>query len=173
MQPRNPRVVLLLGVGAGFAVALLAILLGAGIVGRRQAADQEARVGRGSELYGAYCQTCHGDSRGIGGQPGVPSHGPEGHTWHHSDRNLTETILNGSSLMAQQMEEELEEMRRQVGDEIVDIMRKQMGLQDGAPRMPAWRGTLADEDIDAVLAYIRTFWTPEQQRAQQQTPMMR
>ena len=73
--------------------------------------------------------------------------------------------------MADQMEEELADMRRQVGDEITEIMRKQMGLQDGAPRMPAWRSAISDEDVDAVVAYMKTFWTPEQRRLQQETPM--
>ena len=131
-----------------------------------------AVVARGAELYATYCHTCHGDSRGIGARPGVPSHGSDGHTWHHSDRNIRETILNGSSGMADQMEEELAEMRRQLGDEIADIMRKQMGLTEGAPRMPAWSGTLSDSDVEAVLAYIKTFWTPEQLRTQQAGPMM-
>ena len=162
---------------AGFAVmAVVAaglVVLGPGLSfhpGRGMA--DEAAVARGSEVYATYCHTCHGDSRGIGARPGVPSHGPDGHTWHHSDRNLRETILNGSSGMADQMEEELAEMRRQLGDEIADIMRKQMGLTEGAPRMPAWEGTLSDSDVDAVLTYIKTFWTPEQLRMQQAGAMM-
>ena len=74
--------------------------------------------------------------------------------------------------MADQMEEELDEMRRQLGDEIAEIMRRQMGLTDGAPRMPSWAGTLSEPDVDAVLAYMKTFWTPEQLRLQQEGPMM-
>lgn len=168
----NRRLVLLLGGAAGFAGALVAVWLASSLIGWRQASDREGQVAHGAQLYATYCQTCHGDSRGIGGQPGVPSHGPEGHTWHHSDRNLKETILNGSSGMAQQMEEELAEMRRQLGDELADMMRERMGLQAGAPRMPAWRGTLSDQELDAVLAYIKTFWRPEQRRLQQEMPMM-
>ena len=169
LQPRG--LTLPLGLLAGFALTALVLLLVTTLVGRRQITERDARLARGAELYASGCQTCHGDRAGIGGQRGVPSHGPEGHTWHHSDSNLKETILNGSSRMADQMEEELADMRRQVGDEITEIMRKQMGLQDGAPRMPAWRSAISDEDVDAVVAYMKTFWTPEQRRLQQETPM--
>ena len=37
---------------------------------------------------------------------------------------------------------------------------------------PPWKGTLSDDDIRAVIAYIKTFWTPEQRRLQQESPMM-
>ena len=55
---------------------------------------------------------------------------------------------------------------------VLPRMRKQMGLTEGAPRMPAWSGTLSESDVEAVLAYIKTFWTPEQLRTQQAGPMM-
>ncbi len=116
------------------------------------AADQ---LTRGEALYRANCQGCHGDARtGEGGLPGVPVHGPEGHTWHHSDRNLTEIILDGSGPMG-------------------EMMRDMMGIPPETPRMPAWRGTLSEEEIAAILAYIKAGWTPEQRRFQQETPMMR
>jgi mono/diheme cytochrome c family protein len=112
-------------------------------------------LARGEALYWANCQSCHGDARtGEGGPPGVPVHGPAGHTWHHSDRNLTEIILGGSGEMG-------------------EMMRRMMGTPPETPRMPAWRGTLSDEDIAAILAYIKAGWTPEQRRSRQETPMMR
>jgi mono/diheme cytochrome c family protein len=112
-------------------------------------------VQRGEALYKANCLRCHGDARtGQGGLPGVPVHGPDGHTWHHSDRNLTDIILNGSGEMG-------------------EMMRKMMGVPPETPRMPAWRGTLTQAEIADILAYIKTGWTPEQRRFQQETPMMR
>jgi len=112
-------------------------------------------VQRGGALYRANCLSCHGDARtGEGSLPGVPVHGPDGHTWHHSDRDLTEIILDGSGEMG-------------------EMMRKMMGVPAETPRMPAWRGTLSEDDIAAILAYIKTGWTPEQRRFQQETPMMR
>jgi mono/diheme cytochrome c family protein len=112
-------------------------------------------LARGAALYAANCQSCHGDAHtGAGRLPHVPSHGPDGHTWHHSDRNLTEIILDGSGEMG-------------------DMMRRMEGVPEDAPRMPAWRGKLSEADIAAILAYIKAGWTPEQREFQQKTPMMR
>ena len=113
------------------------------------------QLARGEVLYRADCQSCHGDARtGEGHLPGVPVHGPTGHTWHHSDRNLTEIILDGSGAMG-------------------EMMWRMMGTPAGTPGMPAWRGKLSEDDIAAILAYIKAGWTPEQRRFQQETPMMR
>jgi hypothetical protein len=86
--------------------------------------------------------------------PGAPVHGPAGHTWHHSDRNLTEIILDDSGEMG-------------------EMMRGMLNIPPETPRMPAWRGKLTDADIAAVLAYIKAGWTPEERRFQVETPMMR
>lgn len=115
----------------------------------------EQQLARGEELYRANCQSCHGDARtGAGALPGVPMHGPEGHTWHHSDRNLKEIILDGPG-------------------ETGEMMRRMMGVPESTPRMPAWRGTLSEEEVDAILAYIKQGWTPQQRDFQQRIPMMR
>ncbi len=53
------------------------------------------------------------------------------------------------------------------------MMRRMMGVPQDAPRMPAWGDKLSDEEIDAILAFIKTWWTPEQRAAQSSTPMMR
>jgi mono/diheme cytochrome c family protein len=38
-------------------------------------------------------------------------------------------------------------------------------IRDGSPpgqgRMPAWGATLSDQDIDAVIAWIQSLWSPE------------
>lgn len=115
---------------------------------------REVSVERGQQVYQTYCQTCHGDAKGDGRLPNVPSHGPDGHTWHHSDRNLMEIIRDGSDSPMSRM------------------MREMMGSAD-APRMPAWKETLSDEDVRSVIAYLKTFWTEEQRRFQRDTPMMR
>ena len=140
------------------AAASLALLVGCATVRSastepmHQAADDQ--LTRGEALYPANCQSCHGDARtGEGGLPGVPNHGPAGHTWHHSDPNLTEIILDGSGAMG-------------------EMMRDMMNVPPETPRMPAWRGTWSDEDIAAILTYIKAGWTPEQQRFQRETPMM-
>lgn len=61
---------------------------------------------KGKRLYEDSCQVCHGVG-GIGESPGDPSAEDEygfkapalnndAHAWHHSDQNLTTSILNGS-----------------------------------------------------------------------------
>ncbi len=115
-------------------------------------AAPDAVIARGAELYAANCQVCHGDKNGVGKLPYVPSHGDDGHTWHHSDRNLVDIIMNGPGEMGEMM---------------------RMGVPEDAPRMPAWRDKLAEEEVKAILAYIKTFWSPERRRMQEQSPMMR
>ena len=54
----------------------------------------ETGAERGRAIYGQSCQTCHGDAvTGAGGNPAVPPHGPQGHTWHHPDGQLEAIIL--------------------------------------------------------------------------------
>lgn len=77
-----------------------------------------------------------------------PKHNANGHTWHHPDCELIEVILTGTSPMTEMMRE--------------------MMAPPGAPTMPAWREKLSDDEIDAVLAYIKTMWTDEQRAVQEQ-----
>jgi mono/diheme cytochrome c family protein len=82
-----------------------------------------------------------------------PRHNANGHTWHHSDRQLMDTILNGSGEMG-------------------EMMRQMLGAPQGTPRMPAFKATLTEEDIAAILAYIKTWWTEEQREWQAQVTRM-
>jgi photosystem II stability/assembly factor-like uncharacterized protein len=63
-------------------------------------------VAEGRRLYDEICKSCHG-AKGVGERPedmyanddyGVvaPPLDDSAHGWHHSDRNLAETIMNGS-----------------------------------------------------------------------------
>ncbi len=63
-------------------------------------------IAKGKQLYEGNCQECHGVG-GIGENPEDPSAQDEfgfkapalnddTHAWHHSDKNLSETIFNGS-----------------------------------------------------------------------------
>lgn len=151
-----------LGLALSFGVASLAVVvLALGGCGRSTAEAPRGTplatpvpykvIAQGSQLYATNCQVCHGDKDGVGGLPPAPSHGNDGHTWMHSDRNLTDIILNGPG--------EMGEMMRQ-------------GVPEDAPRMPAWKGKLSEEEIRAILAYIKTFWSPERRRMQEQSPMM-
>ena len=75
-----------------------------------------------------------------------PKHNASGHTWHHPDCELAEVIKTGTGPM-------------------VEMMREMMA-PPGAPTMPAWREKLSDEEIDAVLAYIKTMWTSQEREVQ-------
>lgn len=110
-------------------------------------ATASVSLARGEELYRTHCQGCHGGATGGQMMDIPPPHNARGHTWHHPDCALRDTILNGSGEMGQ-------------------MMREMMGASKDTPRMPAFAGTLSEEDVDAILAYIKTWWT-EEQRAHQ------
>ena len=104
------------------------------------------QLARGEALYQANCQGCHGGPIGGIMMDIPPPHNANGHTWHHPDCQLVEIVLDGSGEMGR-------------------MMREMMGGKD-APRMPAFRGRLSAEEVEAVLAYIKTWWTPEQREHQ-------
>jgi mono/diheme cytochrome c family protein len=99
----------------------------------------------GEALYQANCQRCHGGATGGSMMDMPPRHNANGHTWHHADQQLIDTVLNGSGQMG-------------------EMMRGMMG--DPGVRMPAFRDVLTEEDVRAILAYIKTWWTEEQRRTQ-------
>lgn len=64
-------------------------------------------ISKGRKLFNTYCQACHGsDAKGQHTTPGfnpkspppimAPALDDSAHGWHHSDADLTNTILNGS-----------------------------------------------------------------------------
>lgn len=93
---------------------------------------------RGSDLYQQNCLQCHGGATGGKLKDIPPPHNANGHTWHHADQQLTDMTLNGISFS-------LEEQK-----------------------MPAFRDKLAEEDVKAILAYIKTWWTEEQRKWQRE-----
>lgn len=143
-------------IGLGLLAATFAFLIGAIAVALYQEERTLAnpgdpkQVSRGSVVYAQRCAACHGAK--LEGQPNwqarlptgrmpAPPHDASGHTWHHPDG-----VLFGIT---------------------------KLGLVPGkyAPPkyksdMPAFGTQLADEDIWAVLAYIKSNW-PENIRAAQ------
>ena len=105
-------------------------------------------VQKGKEVYQANCATCHGIN--AEGAPNwatpepdglfpAPPHNDTGHTWHHSDRVLYETITSG------------------MGDP----------LKPGSPlRMPAFGDKLSDEENRALIEYFKSLWGEEHRRWQ-------
>jgi mono/diheme cytochrome c family protein len=95
-------------------------------------------LARGAELYAANCQSCHGGATGGSLKAIPPPHNANGHTWHHADQQLMNMVLNDISFS-------LEEQK-----------------------MPAFRGKLTEEEVKAILAYIKTWWTEEQRQSQKE-----
>ena len=102
-----------------------------------------AQTQRGAELYAEHCATCHGAQ--LEGQPdwqvadesGVfpaPPHDESGHTWHHDDAMLADYIRRG-------------------GQAVLDGMGVPM-----TSGMPAFGGFLPEDDIAAILAFIKSNW---------------
>ncbi len=98
----------------------------------------------GQTVYNAQCATCHGANgegqfpdapleRDITGRFGAPPHDDIGHTWHHDDNLIIRIIREGG-----------------MGDPVNFYV------------MPALGSILSDAEIEAVIAYIKTMWTPEQ-----------
>lgn len=106
----------------------------------------------GAALYAEHCAACHGAK--LEGQPDwrspnpdgtypAPPHDETGHTWHHGDAMLFAYVKEG-------------------GQAVLDGMGVKF-----TSGMPAFGGTLADDDIRAILDFIRSQW-PEEQRTFQQ-----
>jgi len=102
-------------------------------------------VQQGRELYAIHCATCHGvtlegepnwRTRGSNGMLPAPPHDASGHTWHHPDALLFQITKQGSEAM--------------VGD----------GYESD---MIGFGKILADEEIIAVLSFIKSSWPSEVQ----------
>jgi mono/diheme cytochrome c family protein len=112
------------------------------------------QVALGQQVYVSFCAGCHGPN--LEGQPDwqkplplgnfpAPPHDETGHTWHHADRWLFDIVKDG-------------------------------GQRFAPPRyrsaMPAYKDTLTDDEIWAVLAFIKSRWPPTS-RAHQERENLR
>lgn len=106
--------------------------------------DSAARIELGRTLYAKQCATCHGAN--LEGQPNwkeplpsgrmpAPPHNADGHTWHHSDQELFTITKDGLAAVVPDYESD----------------------------MPPFGAMLSDDEIDAVLAYIKSTW-PKRER---------
>ncbi|MFQ8433757.1 c-type cytochrome [Amaricoccus sp. W119] len=127
-------------------VVRIAMLLVA--VAPAAAAQQAPNIERGAAVYAEACASCHGanlegrldwQSRLPTGRMPAPPHDATGHTWHHGDGILFRLVKEGVA-------------------EVVG------GTYESD--MPAFAGVLSDDDIRAVLAFIKSTW-PDRARAYQ------
>ena len=100
-------------------------------------------LARGETVYRNRCTACHGQqlegqpewrTRGADGLLPAPPHDETGHTWHHADDLLFRITKYG------------------VGAAINDASYKSS--------MPAFESTLSDDEIVAVLSWIKSTWPP-------------
>ena len=108
------------------------------------------QIALGAEIYAAHCAVCHGAElqgqadwrkRLPSGRLPAPPHDETGHTWHHSDQQLFGMTKYGMTPYAPE------------------------GYESD---MPAFEEVLSDQEIWAVLAYIKSTWPEgirERQRA--------
>lgn len=143
-------------IGVGLLALTFAFLIGAILVAQwsdeKLRADPEnaSQVARGKSVYAQHCASCHGAR--LEGQPHwreklpngrmpAPPHDVSGHTWHHPD-----SVLFGIT---------------------------KQGLIPGKYAPPKYEsdmlpfaGALSDEEIWAVLAFIKSAWPPKIRQAQ-------
>ena len=109
--------------------------------------NDPAIVALGANVYEANCASCHGAdlegqanwrSPGEDGRLLAPPHDETGHTWHHDSDTLFQLTKYGVSAL--------------IND------------PDYASNMPIYDRVLSDEEIIAVLSYIKSTW-PEEIRA--------
>ncbi len=105
--------------------------------------DNADTVRTGAGLYVKYCASCHGAN--LEGQPNwqtrlpndrlpAPPHDKTGHTWHHNDALLFKITKLGTKSLA--------------GDDYETDMR-------------GFSSELSDDEIIAVLSYIKSTWPAE------------
>ncbi|MES0808843.1 cytochrome c [Roseibium sp. SCPC15] len=113
--------------------------------------ENSVLVCQGADIYASYCASCHGAD--LEGEPNwqspnpdgslrAPPHDETGHTWHHADELLFKITKLGTA-------------------QALDIE----GLNSA---MPGFSDTLSDDEIVAVLSWIKSTW-PEDIRAMHDT----
>jgi mono/diheme cytochrome c family protein len=98
-------------------------------------------IAQGQQLYALHCASCHGSElegeadwqvQNEDGSFRAPPHDASGHTWHHSDALLLESIRLGGARLP---------------DDI-----------GGTSKMPVFEGILTERQMVAILTYIKSTW---------------
>lgn len=143
LQRQKRRRQLIWGIGlSGVVLLLVAAIFSLSNSSQAYAIDptDSESVASGKQVYAAQCASCHGanlegeenwrepDSSGL---IKAPPHDETGHTWHHDDLYLVESIKKGGARLAANV---------------------------GTSAMPAYEDILSEQEIAAVLAYIKSTW---------------
>jgi mono/diheme cytochrome c family protein len=143
---------------AATAVAL-SVLVGLAMIDTANVARAKQRlkpddadvVAQGERVYRSHCASCHGANlegqsnwreRGPDGLLPAPPHDASGHTWHHSDDLLFKMTKFGVASTAK--------------------------LKDYKTAMPVYEGVLRNEEIVAVLSWIKARWPADVRERQDQ-----
>lgn len=149
MRARARSLLGLIGLVTLLGVVLLSTSCGSETTADVSAAAEERVVRLGEAVYQANCTSCHGasgegepnwQSRKPDGTLPAPPHDASGHTWHHADEELLRIIRLGGQAA--------------------------YGGAGFVSGMPAFGDTLSDEEITAVLAYLKTLWGDEERAYQ-------
>ena len=143
---RAGRVALAGALGLGLAALVGSVLWTERAPSAAMDAQDAAKVARGEAVYEEHCARCHGVE--LQGQPDwrrrmadgrlpAPPHDAEGHTWHHPAQQLFDLTKYGMEPFAPE------------------------GYRSD---MPAFAGVLSDDEIWAVLSFIKSRWPEEIQR---------
>lgn len=150
-------------IGIGLLAAAFAFLVGAIIFALQQEGKTLAdpsnleQVARGRAVYAQHCAACHGAR--LEGQPNwqeklpsgrmpAPPHDASGHTWHHPDAVLFGITKHG-------------------------LVPGKYAPPKYESDMAAFGGQLSDEDIWAVLSYIKSSWPSDIRKAQHEMTLDR
>lgn len=143
----------------GIAIGIVVLLLGAAYLilspqktreQIRLAPEDKRLVALGQQVYVQNCASCHGNT--LEGQPNwrtrmadgylpAPPHDKNGHTWHHPDTYLFEITKYG--------------IEKMIGKPYPNTM-------------PIYENQLSDNEIVAVLSYIKSTWPERIQRQHDQ-----
>jgi mono/diheme cytochrome c family protein len=91
-----------------------------------------ADVEQGKKLYGQFCVTCHGQS-GKGDGPGAAALNPKPRD--HTDK---------------------EYMSKLSDDDLLKVIKNGGASVGKSPLMPPWGASLKDDQIQDIIAYVRT-----------------
>ena len=106
---------------------------------------------QGKQLYAEHCAECHGvelegqpnwTKRNSEGKLPAPPHDASGHTWHHSDELLFTLTKLGVGAIAG---------------------------PNYPTDMPAYSDVMSDQEVIAIIAFIKSTWPLEIQEAQSRT----